>query len=73
VPYELGEYAVNPSGGVAEMEAENVEVYGSQGMVVAPAGARVFSINGSEVRNENLSAGVYLVCYGNKTYKVVVK
>ncbi len=73
VPYELGEYAVNPSGGVAEMEAENVEVYGFQGMVVAPAGARVFSINGSEVRNENLSAGVYLVRYGNKTYKVVVK
>jgi len=48
-------------------------IYGAEGYVEAPEGARVYNINGVSVRNENLPAGIYIVTYGKRTEKVIVK
>lgn len=61
--------------GVGEIEADdvNVEIYGSNGSIVAPADAVAFNLAGVKVGMENLPAGIYIVRYGNRTVKVNVK
>ncbi|MDE5773314.1 MAG: T9SS type A sorting domain-containing protein, partial [Muribaculaceae bacterium] len=58
---------------VEVIEADTVGIYGLNGRIEAPAGARVFNINGVETGTENLTAGIYIVVLNGKTAKVVVK
>lgn len=43
------------------------------GNITAPAGARVFNMQGIETGTRNLGNGIYVVVYGTKTVKVVVR
>lgn len=58
--------------GVDGIDADNVIIYGGKGCVIAPAGARIFNLNGIETGNENLPAGIYIVVSGSTTAKVIV-
>lgn len=49
------------------------DIYGGQGEVIAPAGAEVYTINGVQAGMRNLPAGIYIVRYGKRVEKVVVK
>ena len=43
------------------------------GDIIAPAGARVFNLNGVETDATGLAGGIYIVVCGDKAHKVVVK
>ncbi|MCM1291656.1 MAG: choice-of-anchor J domain-containing protein [Prevotella sp.] len=53
--------------------ADDAAIYVLGNTIVAPQGAKVYSLNGVEVKAEGLAAGVYVVVYGNKAVKVLVK
>ena len=59
--------------GVDEIVTDATVIYGADGMIVAPAEARVFSVNGVETGKTNLDAGLYIVVCGGKSYKVIVR
>lgn len=59
--------------GVDEITAVLNGIYGGKGEITAPAGARVFNLNGVETGTQNLPAGVYIVVTPYATAKVVVK
>lgn len=48
-------------------------IYGAEGEIIAPEGAQVFSINGVRTGTRNLAPGLYIVRFGNKAKKVVVR
>ncbi|MDE6218778.1 MAG: M6 family metalloprotease domain-containing protein [Muribaculaceae bacterium] len=48
-------------------------IYGAEGCIVAPEGAKVYTLSGTATGKENLPAGVYIVRFGSKAVKVVVK
>jgi hypothetical protein len=52
---------------------ENAAVYGGNGEIVAPAGAKVYDVNGVCYSTSGLKAGLYIVVADGKAYKVVVK
>lgn len=68
VPADLDITAVNEIGADAD-----VEIYGMNGHIVAPEGARVWTVSGVETSTSNLQPGLYIVRYGRTTRKVVVK
>lgn len=49
----------------------NIEV--ENGNIIAPEGAQVFNMSGIAAGTQNLTPGVYIVRYGAKTVKVVVR
>ncbi|MDE6272105.1 MAG: M6 family metalloprotease domain-containing protein [Muribaculaceae bacterium] len=55
------------------IEAEIPVIYGGKGEVIAPEGARVYSLNGVETGRQNLAPGVYIVVTPGVTAKVVVR
>lgn len=60
--------------GVASLfGGDDVVIKGGVGCVIAPDDALVYNLAGMKVGKENLSKGLYLVRYGNKTVKVVVR
>lgn len=59
--------------GVDEIEEDALQVYGGQGCIIAPEGAKVYNIGGMATGTENLPAGVYIVTLGGKQAKVVVR
>ncbi|MCM1291652.1 MAG: M6 family metalloprotease domain-containing protein [Prevotella sp.] len=59
--------------GIDDIATDNVAIYGTIGEIVAPEGAEIYSINGVRTAKTDLSAGLYLVRYAGKTYKVIVK
>lgn len=63
----------NSLGGESDDDSFLVEVWGNN--ILAPAGARIFDMNGREVAGENLSRGVYVVVKPtfNKSVKVLIK
>lgn len=58
--------------GVGEINADDA-VYGVEGAVVAPEGAKVYGINGVECDRNNLTNGLYIVVFNGKATKVVVR
>jgi hypothetical protein len=52
---------------------DNAVVYGGNGEIVAPAGAKVYGVNGVSYTTSGLNAGLYIVVADGKAYKVVVK
>lgn len=52
---------------------DNAVIYGGRGEIIAPAGAKIFNLHGERTAATGLSAGVYVVRYGSKTTKVVVR
>lgn len=59
--------------GVEEVVFGESEVRVEGSSIVASAGSRVFSLNGSAVGTENLAAGVYVVVTPSKAVKVMVR
>lgn len=63
--------------GTTESAVEKVllgsEISVLNGNIIAPAGARVFNLNGAETGTRNLAAGIYIVVVNNKALKVMVK
>lgn len=66
-------FAYDTVSGIEDLDVEACEVYGAEGRVVAPEGARVFNLSGIETGAENLPAGIYIVRTGSNVYKVCVK
>lgn len=58
--------------GVEAVEAA-APVYALNGNIIAPAGARVFNLNGVETGLNNLPSGLYIVVVADKAVKVLVK
>ncbi|MCM1152936.1 MAG: M6 family metalloprotease domain-containing protein [Muribaculum sp.] len=63
----------NLGSGVGEIFDYDAAIYGGNGEVIAPEAAEVYNVNGVNTGKTNLVAGVYIVRYGDKTVKVVVK
>lgn len=65
-----------PASSTTALQSTSVEnIYAYQGTVVAPEAARIYSLTGQDVTNQNglLQNGIYVVRAANKTVKVVVK
>ena len=60
------------SSGVAEI-ANDLKVYAANGTIYAPAGARVYNLNGVATGRENLAKGMYIVVVDRKAVKIVVR
>ncbi len=59
--------------GSVESVGSEVVISGGEGCVIAPEGAEVYDMAGQRLQKENLMPGVYIVAFGSKTVKVVVK
>lgn len=59
--------------GVEDVVADDFDVIGGNGFIIAPEGAEIFAISGMRCSANDLAAGVYLVKYGKNVKKVVVK
>lgn len=59
--------------GVAELGSGSGDIRVVGSSIVAPAGARVFTLSGVETARENLPAGIYLVVNDGKTVKVAIR
>lgn len=63
-----------PKGSAVEgVESEDMSISGGAGRIVAPEGARAFTLAGAEVPLSGLAPGVYLVTCGSRTAKVIVR
>ena len=58
---------------VEGIESDNVQISGGIGCVIAPEGAVIYNMSGQQLRNENLTPGIYLVSFGSNTAKVLVR
>lgn len=59
--------------GIENVENEACDIYGSEGCVVAPEGAKVYNLYGVATGKNMLPAGMYIVVMGEKVKKVIVK
>ena len=66
-------FVTNDLVSVEDIETDNTPIFGVKGAVIAPEGAEVYSLAGVKAENGNLAAGLYIVRYNGKSYKVVVK
>lgn len=73
IVFKPSELEKDDPGSVSGVVAGGAVVSGGVGRVTAPAGAVVRNLSGQQLRNENLTPGIYLVSYGNETVKVVVR
>ncbi|MDE6057859.1 MAG: M6 family metalloprotease domain-containing protein [Muribaculaceae bacterium] len=55
------------------IEADGVVISGGVGCIYAPEGAQVFDMAGKRLQMDGLSAGVYIVVYGGRSHKVLVR
>ncbi len=53
--------------------AELPVIYGGKGEIIAPEGARVYTLSGVETGKQNLAPGVYIVVTPGVTAKVIVR
>jgi hypothetical protein len=61
------------SSSVKSIETAEGAIYGGNGTIVAPEGAKVYGVNGVSYNTTGLNAGLYIVVANGKAYKVVVK
>jgi hypothetical protein len=61
------------SSSVKSLETAEGAIYGGNGTIVAPEGAKVYGVNGVSYNTTGLNAGLYIVVANGKAYKVVVK
>ncbi len=59
--------------GVESVEATEVAIYGTVGMIEAPDGAEVYDLSGRRILRKNIVPGIYVVRYAGKIYKVSVR
>ncbi len=73
--WEVKNFFVNAGGGSGVEEVIDVfgGVYVEGNNIVAPADAKVFSLNGVATGTNGLANGIYIVVSGNKAVKVLVK
>ena len=71
VPADLE--AGTPDSGVESVGVEIPAIYGGQGCVIAPEGAKVYNMAGVECGVDNLPAGIYIVVVPGATAKVTVR
>lgn len=62
-----------PTSAVESLPACDSSIYGAEGCIIAPAGAKAYNLAGQQVFMERLSSGIYLVYYKGKTVKVMVR
>lgn len=60
-------------GAVDGIDADDIHISGSVGCVIAPEGAVIYNMAGQQLRNENLTPGIYLVSFAGRTAKVLVR
>ena len=65
--------SVGDDNAVDGIEEGDVQISGGVGCVNAPEGAQVFDMSGKQLVNEGLSPGVYVVIYGSRREKVLVR
>ena len=58
---------------VEGVEDSAIIIRGGEGRVIAPEGAVVYSVAGQRVHNAGLAPGIYIVSYGARTVKVMVR
>ncbi len=64
-----------PASATALQSVSTENIYATEGTIVAPEAAQIYSITGQNVTlsNGNLARGIYVVRHGNQTTKVVMK
>lgn len=55
------------------IEADNVEIYGGVGEIIAPVESEIYNLSGMRTAANNLPSGIYIVRYAGKAVKVVVR
>ncbi len=72
VPKDLPKGSQNVA--VGEVGEDNIVISGGVGCIYAPEGSQIFDMQGHLMSSaESLSAGLYIVRYGSRTVKVLVK
>lgn len=72
VPKDLPKGKTDP-GAVDGIDADDIQISGGVGCVIAPDGAVIYNMAGQQLRNENLTPGIYLVSFAGRTAKVLVR
>lgn len=62
-----------PISAVETLPDSHISIYGSNGCIIAPEGAKAYNMSGQEVRMDGLTSGIYLVSYNGTTVKVIVR
>ena len=65
-------FRVDDLSGVEAVNGDTV-IYVRGNDIIAPADARIYDMAGVETYRENLAKGIYLVCVGGYTKKVIVR
>lgn len=55
------------------VDADSVVISGGIGCIEAPEGAQIFDMSGKRLSKDGLASGVYIVVYGSRTEKVLVR
>lgn len=58
---------------VGKIETPDAVIAGGNGCVIAPEGALIFNPAGQQLQNAGLAPGLYIVVYGGKSVKVMVR
>lgn len=73
ISFKPSELPTGAIGAVDYIGEQDVEIRGGIGSIDAPEGALVYSMSGVLVQKDGLAPGVYLVKYGSRTAKVLVR
>lgn len=73
IRFKPSELPLAGEGAVDAIEGQECSIYGGQGCIHAPENAIVYDLNGMKLNKDKLSPGIYLVKYGPKTVKVMVR
>ena len=58
--------------GVEDIDSDDmIKVEGNS--IIAPDSARIFNMQGAEISHTDLAPGIYIVTYGNKCQKIIIK
>ncbi|MCM1491538.1 MAG: M6 family metalloprotease domain-containing protein [Muribaculum sp.] len=73
ITFRPKELPTDDSNAVDAIDSDNIQISGGVGCVIAPEGAVIYNMSGQQLRNENLAPGIYLVSFGSRTAKVLVR
>lgn len=72
--FEEGPYVFEKPLSIEDIiDVDNVQIAGGKGEVIAPLGAEVYTVNGVRVGQTDLVPGIYVVRFGSRVEKVIVR
>ncbi len=74
IKFKPSDLEIDDNGGAVDgIDADDIRISGGVGCVIAPEGAVIYNMAGQQLRNENLTPGIYLVSFAGRTAKVLVR